>query len=350
MEAEGDRSSADRNRECPLHVSLLHGPVLRGACRSSSPTSDSEAWRKRALPSTVPQQNESNQIIGEDQIRTFGALLHAQADSIPMLVGATLIHSEANFASVGQRIETVRDFLQAPPVRSTKVGLDWFHSQEKRDFDLALCEVLVPIFLPVVATAAMLVGMEDGKPPILAQERIGRNGEPFRMYKIRTMADADGSGPSLGPADPRATTVGKLLRASIIDEFPQLWNIHQGEMTWCSTRSLVGSEISRGLDPRPRRQGELDLTMEEVLGPAKYEDWYHGFYTLVRGGLVSPFGNESVKINKMDRTYFLKRGELDIWFRDHGCLEVDLEHLRIKMDASLATIERRLSAIRACHL
>jgi hypothetical protein len=290
----------------------------------------------------------ATKISAEDQIRAFGALLNASEDKVPALVGTTLLHSEANLVSVGQRIEKVREFLHAPPVRSAKVGLDWFHSREKRDFDLALCEVLVPIFLPVVATAAMLVVLEDGAPAIFAQERIGRNGEPFRMYKIRTMGDADGSGPSLGPDDPRATLVGKLLRASIIDEFPQLWNIYQGEMTWCSTRSLVGSEIARAMGSGGPGQCDLDLTMEDVLGPDLYEDWYHGFYKLVPGGLVSPFGNESVKIKKKDRRYFLKRAELDIWFRDHGCLEVDLEHLTIKMDASLAALGRHLSAIRAC--
>ncbi|WP_168221226.1 sugar transferase [Actinomadura sp. WMMA1423] len=290
----------------------------------------------------------STKVSAEDQIRAFGVLLHASEDKVPALVGETLLHSEANLVSVGQGVERVREFLHAPPVRSAKVGLDWFHSQEKRDFDLALCEVLVPVFLPVVATAAMLVVMEDGARPIFAQERIGKNGKPFRMYKLRTMADTDGSGPSLGPDDPRATMVGRLLRASIVDEFPQLWNIHQGEMTWCSTRSLVGSEISRGMGSGLPRQGDLDLTMEEVLGPERYEDWYHGFYELVPGGLVSPFGNESIKIPKKDQRYFLKRAELDIWFREHGCLEVDLEHLKIKMDASLAAIERQLSAMRAC--
>ena len=110
----------------------------------------------------------------------------------------------------------------------------------------------------------------------------------------------------------------------------------------------MGSEISRDLGVPG--EGDLDRTMEDALGRDRYRDWHDGFYNLVSPGLVSPFGNESVTIEGGDAAFFRGRWEPDFWFRDHGCLEVDLEHLRIKMDASLRAIDRLpLSVLRACR-
>lgn len=286
----------------------------------------------------------ATKVTAEGRIRMLGSLLEAPADeALDMARGWSLTHGETDLVQVGRQLEKVREFLREPPVRSDKKGLDWFHSEEKRDFDLALCEVLVPVFLPVVATAALLVTEEDGKPPFFVQERIGLGGRPFGMYKIRSMKDTRGSGPSRGPGDERATEVGRLLRSSIIDEYPQLWNIYRGEMTWCSTRALVGSEISRSLGAP--QEGDLALTMEEVLGPGRFQDWYDRFYKLVSPGLVSPFGNESVRYGDRDREFFLTRWKLDTQYRDSGCLELDLEHLRIKMDDSLSALVRGLPVV-----
>lgn len=282
------------------------------------------------------------QTAAEAQIEQFGALLEAPADRIPALVDEVLHDGATALESAGRQLEAVRAFLDAPPVTSAKVGLEWFHSREKRQFDIALCEVLVPVFLPVVAAAARAVMLEDGREPFFVQRRIGLDGRSFGMYKIRTMVAADGTGPSRGPDDPRATTVGRILRAAIIDEFPQLWNVYLGDMTWCSTRALVGSEISRSLGAP--EEGDLDLTMEQALGPVLYSDWFDGFYKRVLPGLVSPFGSASVRYRERDRGYFHLRWGLDTWYRDHGCLEVDLRHLRIKLDDSLAALRGHLAA------
>jgi lipopolysaccharide/colanic/teichoic acid biosynthesis glycosyltransferase len=96
--------------------------------------------------------------------------------------------------------------------------------------------------LPVVCLAAVLVKLTSAGPAFYSQARLGRNGVPFMVFKLRSMRhDAETqTGPVWSTAnDPRITPLGQILRATHIDEFPQLWNVLRGEM------SLVG--------PRPER-------------------------------------------------------------------------------------------------
>jgi lipopolysaccharide/colanic/teichoic acid biosynthesis glycosyltransferase len=106
---------------------------------------------------------------------------------------------------------------------------------------LAALALLVPV-LPVIALAALLVKLTSRGPAFYSQTRLGGDGRPYAMYKLRTMAHncEQGSGPRWATAhDPRVTPLGRFLRRTHIDEFPQLWNVLRGEM------SLVG--------PRPER-------------------------------------------------------------------------------------------------
>ena len=112
----------------------------------------------------------------------------------------------------------------------------------KAAFDLALAAVLFTLALPVMLAAAALVKLTSRGHAIYTQTRLGRGGVPFTIYKIRTMCnDAESlSGPRWSmPGDPRITRLGQFLRATHVDELPQLWNVLRGEM------SLVG--------PRPER-------------------------------------------------------------------------------------------------
>lgn len=121
----------------------------------------------------------------------------------------------------------------------------------KRCFDIGCSGLLLLIFSPVIALCAVFVKREDGGPVIFSQERIGRGGKPFNIYKFRSMRiDAEGAGtPALysGEEDPRLTKVGRFLRAHHLDELPQLWNVLRGDM------SFIGY--------RPERQYYIDRIM-----------------------------------------------------------------------------------------
>lgn len=131
----------------------------------------------------------------------------------------------------------------------------------KRLFDLAIIMLATPFVLPVVALLALAVRL-DGGSAFYSQYRIGRNGELFRVWKLRSMIeDADKAFEaylSVTPAarqewsanqklknDPRVTPIGRFLRKTSLDELPQLWNVVCGEM------SLVG--------PRPMLPVQADL-------------------------------------------------------------------------------------------
>lgn len=112
----------------------------------------------------------------------------------------------------------------------------------KRFIDVCFAGVFLLVTSPVIVLAALLVFLEDGFPILYRQQRMGLAGQPFTVYKLRTMVrDAEAaSGPILAQHnDPRLTRVGRWLRMLHIDELPQLWNVLRGEM------SLVG--------PRPER-------------------------------------------------------------------------------------------------
>lgn len=112
----------------------------------------------------------------------------------------------------------------------------------KRIFDLVVSLLALLVLLLPMAIVALLIRVESPGPVIYKQERLGKNGKPFMMYKFRSMRnDAEKSGPQWATVgDPRCTRVGKVIRVWHIDELPQLWNVFLGEMT------IVG--------PRPERE------------------------------------------------------------------------------------------------
>jgi len=112
----------------------------------------------------------------------------------------------------------------------------------KRGLDSAMALVGLVIAAPVLAVAALAVLIESGRPIFFAQQRIGLDGQPFTLYKLRSLRPADESEQQTlwsVAQDPRIGPVGRMLRRTSLDELPQLWNIARGDM------SLVG--------PRPER-------------------------------------------------------------------------------------------------
>ena len=116
-----------------------------------------------------------------------------------------------------------------------------FYRRAKRLMDVALSSIGLILAAPLIAICALIIKLQDGGPVFYIQTRAGRFGQPFNMFKLRTMRiDAEQSGPQWAEkGDRRATWFGRLLRATRMDELPQLLNILSGEM------SLVG--------PRPER-------------------------------------------------------------------------------------------------
>lgn len=115
----------------------------------------------------------------------------------------------------------------------------------KRLFDICLSGVGILGSLPLWVAFSLAILFDDGRPVFYRQERVGKNGEIFKALKFRSMIkDAEKeSGPVQAiENDPRITEIGKALRASAMDELPQLWNIFKGDMSFVGPRALRPKE------------------------------------------------------------------------------------------------------------
>ena len=111
----------------------------------------------------------------------------------------------------------------------------------KRGFDCALAAVLIVVFAPLLLVLALLIKLDDGGPVLFRQQRTGFRGRPFTILKFRTMivdAPARGRAITVG-ADARITRIGRWLRASKLDELPQLFNVLKAEMSFVGPRPEV---------------------------------------------------------------------------------------------------------------
>lgn len=177
-------------------------------------------------------------------------------------------------------------------------GMNGFERMTKRFFDFIISSLTLIIFSPLFLLSYVLIKLDDGGPAIFKQERIGRFGRPFYIYKFRSMRqDAEKFGPELSHAsgndDPRLTKVGKFLRAHHLDELPQLWNVFTGEM------AFVGY--------RPERKFFIDQIMKE--------DPRYAFLYQIRPGVTSYatlYNGYTDTIEKM-----LRRLELDLYYLGH---------------------------------
>lgn len=117
-----------------------------------------------------------------------------------------------------------------------------------------LCALAALVALsPVMAATALLVRLRLGAPVLFAQERPGRDGEVFRLYKFRSMTDARDERGELLPDELRLTPFGKRLRETSLDELPALWNILRGEMSVVGPRPLMVRYLPRYSARQARR-------------------------------------------------------------------------------------------------
>ena len=109
----------------------------------------------------------------------------------------------------------------------------------KRLFDIIMSFLLTIISFPIILIILIVVKIESKGPAIFKQKRIGKNGKIFNIYKIRTMcvgAETQGTGVYSNKNDVRVTRIGKILRATSLDELPQIWNILKGDMSFVGPR------------------------------------------------------------------------------------------------------------------
>jgi lipopolysaccharide/colanic/teichoic acid biosynthesis glycosyltransferase len=118
----------------------------------------------------------------------------------------------------------------------------------KRAFDVILSGLGLLISAPVWLLCASAIKLEDGGPVLYAQPRVGFNGRLFRALKFRSMvpdAEAGTGAVQATEDDPRVTRVGRVMRATAMDELPQLWNIFRGDMSFVGPRALRPEEVER---------------------------------------------------------------------------------------------------------
>jgi lipopolysaccharide/colanic/teichoic acid biosynthesis glycosyltransferase len=167
----------------------------------------------------------------------------------------------------------------------------------KRGFDIIAALILLLLLALPGAVLAVWVRLALGKPVLFSQVRPGLGGKPFTMYKFRTMTNARDAKGELLPDALRLTRFGRFLRASSLDELPELWNVLKGDM------SLVG--------PRP-------LLME-------YLPLYSSFQA--RRHEVRPGITGWAQVNGRNTLNWEERFELDVWYVDHHSLWLDLRIL-----------------------
>ena len=176
-----------------------------------------------------------------------------------------------------------------------------FYRAVKRFLDVTASFLGLVLLSPLLLAVSFLIKIDSRGPVIFRQKRIGRNGKVFEIYKFRSMcvgAEKTGSGVYSGKGDARVTRIGKILRATSIDELPQLLNILKGEM------SFVG--------PRP---------------PLTYHPWKYEEYTDFQKRMfeVRPGITGWAQVNGRKDVEWHKRIELNVWYVDHMSLLLDIK-------------------------
>ncbi|MBM4016368.1 MAG: NAD-dependent epimerase/dehydratase family protein, partial [Planctomycetes bacterium] len=120
----------------------------------------------------------------------------------------------------------------------------------QRAIDVVVATIALVLLAPLIGALALGVRLGSRGPALFGQQRIGRNGTPFTLWKLRSMVvDAEARGPRLtGADDPRVTRFGRLLRRTKLDELPQLWNVLRGEMSLVGPRPEVAEMVAQARD------------------------------------------------------------------------------------------------------
>jgi lipopolysaccharide/colanic/teichoic acid biosynthesis glycosyltransferase len=169
-----------------------------------------------------------------------------------------------------------------------------------RVLDVLLASLLLALSSPLLAVAALAIRLESPGPVFYRQRRVGRHGQPFEMWKLRTMvpgAESMGAGIYVLEGDPRITRSGRLLRRFSLDELPNLINVLKGDM------AVVG--------PRPTVQEQVDRYTERQRRRLEAKPGITGW----------------AQINGRTSLPWPERIELDVWYVEHRSLRLDLRIL-----------------------
>jgi lipopolysaccharide/colanic/teichoic acid biosynthesis glycosyltransferase len=169
-----------------------------------------------------------------------------------------------------------------------------------RALDVAVAATVLAISSPLLAVAAIAIRLESRGPVFYRQRRVGRHGEPFDLWKLRTMvpkAETMGAGVYVLEGDPRITRVGRLLRRFSLDELPNLVNVLKGEM------AIVG--------PRPTVQEQVDRYTERQRRRLEVKPGITGW----------------AQVNGRTSLPWPERIELDVWYVEHRSLWLDVKIL-----------------------
>jgi lipopolysaccharide/colanic/teichoic acid biosynthesis glycosyltransferase len=169
-----------------------------------------------------------------------------------------------------------------------------------RVLDVVIAGLLLLLASPLLALAAVAIRLESRGPVFYRQQRVGRDGESFELWKLRTMvpgAESMGAGIYIVEGDTRITRVGRLLRRFSLDELPNLINVMRGEMAIVGPRPTVQEQVDRYTE-RQRRRLE-----------------------------VKPGVTGWAQINGRASLPWPDRIELDVWYVEHRSLRLDLRIL-----------------------
>jgi lipopolysaccharide/colanic/teichoic acid biosynthesis glycosyltransferase len=185
----------------------------------------------------------------------------------------------------------------------------------KRLLDRAAAVVGLLAVSPLLAAVALAIRVRMGRPVLFRQERPGLGGRPFHVYKFRTMLHALGPDGKPLPDEARLTPLGRFLRASSLDELPQLWNVLRGDLSLVGPRPLLMQYLPRYTPEQARRHDVLP----GITGWAQ--------------------------VNGRNAISWEEKFALDVWYVDHWSLALDLRILLL----TLARVVRRSGISREGH-
>jgi lipopolysaccharide/colanic/teichoic acid biosynthesis glycosyltransferase len=170
----------------------------------------------------------------------------------------------------------------------------------KRILDLIIAGLGTALSAPVIAVLAAAIRRESRGSAIYRQARVGKDGTPFSIYKLRTMVDGaefTGAGLAITEGDDRITPLGAFLRRYSLDELPNLWNVLRGEMSVVGPRPTIAKQVEQYTD---RQRGRL---------------------------AVKPGITGWAQVNGRASLPWPERIELDLWYVEHESVALDLRIL-----------------------